>query len=175
MSAAGARPPVPPPSRSARHPHSHRPPRPCRPSLAAVARPSARSRGSIRPPLHLLAVPDPRTCHCPLRPCRPSIAAVARPYARLCDCVRPPLHLLAVPVTRTRTVLLAVSVSSARARPPVPPPPSQYPSLALARVGRMPGLALHGFLGEESELEEIELVASEGSGSDNEEDGPGPP
>ena len=36
----------------------------------------------------------------------------------------------------------------------------------------MPGLALFGFRGEESELEEIELVAQEeGSGSDNEEDG----
>ena len=43
-------------------------------------------------------------------------------------------------------------------------------------VWRMPGLALFGFQGEEAELEEIELVASEeGSGSDNEEDGPGPP
>ena len=44
------------------------------------------------------------------------------------------------------------------------------------RVGRIPGLALFGFQGEESELEEIELVAQEeGLGSDNEEDGPGPP
>ena len=40
----------------------------------------------------------------------------------------------------------------------------------------MPGLALLGFHGGESELEEIELVAQgEGPGSDNEEDGPGPP
>ena len=40
----------------------------------------------------------------------------------------------------------------------------------------MPGLALYGFQGEESELEEIELVASEeGSDSDNEEGGLGPP
>ena len=40
----------------------------------------------------------------------------------------------------------------------------------------MPGLALYGFQGDESELEDIELVASEeGSDSDNEEDGPGPP
>ena len=40
----------------------------------------------------------------------------------------------------------------------------------------MPGLALFGFQGEESDLEDIELVASEeGAGSDNEEDGPGPP
>ena len=44
------------------------------------------------------------------------------------------------------------------------------------RVGKMPGLALFGFQGEESDLEEIELVASEeGSESDNEENGPGPP
>ena len=43
-------------------------------------------------------------------------------------------------------------------------------------VGKMPGLALFGFQGEESDLEEIELVASEeGSESDNEENGPGPP
>ena len=40
----------------------------------------------------------------------------------------------------------------------------------------MPGSALFGFQGEESELEETELVApEEGSGSDNEEDWPGPP
>ena len=40
----------------------------------------------------------------------------------------------------------------------------------------MPGLALFGFQGEESELEEIDLVAQEeGSSSGNEEDGPGPP
>ena len=40
----------------------------------------------------------------------------------------------------------------------------------------MPGLALYGFQGEESDLEEIGLVApGEGSGSENEEDGPGPP
>ena len=58
----------------------------------------------------------------------------------------------------------------------------------------MPGLALFGVQEEESELEEIELVAQEegsgseneedgsgsgneedGSGSENEEDGPGPP
>ena len=39
-----------------------------------------------------------------------------------------------------------------------------------------PGLALFGFQGEEPELEETELVAQEeGSGSDNEEGGPGPP
>ena len=44
------------------------------------------------------------------------------------------------------------------------------------RVGRMPGLAMYGFQGEESDLEEIDLVASEaGSDSNNEEDGPGPP
>ena len=44
------------------------------------------------------------------------------------------------------------------------------------KVGSLPGLALYGFQGEESELDEIELVASdEGSDSDNEEDGPGPP
>ena len=44
------------------------------------------------------------------------------------------------------------------------------------RVGRMPGLALLGVQEEESELEEIELVAqSEGPGSDSEKDGPGPP
>ena len=44
------------------------------------------------------------------------------------------------------------------------------------KVGRMPGFALFGFHGEESELEEIELVAQEeGSSSDNEEGGPGPP
>ena len=44
------------------------------------------------------------------------------------------------------------------------------------RVGRMPGLAMDGFQGEESDLEEIELVASEaGSDSDNEEDGPARP
>lgn len=40
----------------------------------------------------------------------------------------------------------------------------------------MPGLALFGFQGEESDLEEIELVATdEGPGSDSGEDGPGPP
>ena len=40
----------------------------------------------------------------------------------------------------------------------------------------MPGLALFGFQGQESDLEEIELVApEEGSDSNNEEDGPGPP
>ena len=40
----------------------------------------------------------------------------------------------------------------------------------------MPGLALFGFQGNESELEEIELVPpDEGAGSENEEDGPGPP
>ena len=40
----------------------------------------------------------------------------------------------------------------------------------------MPGLAMFGFQADESELEEIELVPQvEGSGSDNEEDGPGPP
>ena len=40
----------------------------------------------------------------------------------------------------------------------------------------MPGLALFGFQGEESELGEIELLTpEEGSDSDNEEDGPGPP
>ena len=44
------------------------------------------------------------------------------------------------------------------------------------RVGRMPGLALFGVQEGESELEEIELVAQEeGSGSESEEDGPGPP
>ena len=43
-------------------------------------------------------------------------------------------------------------------------------------VGRMPGLALFGYQGEEPDLEEIELVVpEEGWGSDNEEDGPGPP
>ena len=40
----------------------------------------------------------------------------------------------------------------------------------------MPGLAIFGVQEEESDLEEIELVAQdEGSGSDNEEDWPGPP
>ena len=40
----------------------------------------------------------------------------------------------------------------------------------------MPGLELLGFQWEESDLEEVELVApDEGSGSDNEEDGPGQP
>ena len=40
----------------------------------------------------------------------------------------------------------------------------------------MPGLALFGVREEESKLEEIGLVAhEEGSDSENEEDGPGPP
>ena len=44
------------------------------------------------------------------------------------------------------------------------------------RVGKMPGLALYGFQGEEADLGEIELVASEeGSDTEGEEDGPGPP
>ena len=47
------------------------------------------------------------------------------------------------------------------------------------RVGRMPGLALMGKVGEESDLEEIVLWPAEeegsGSGSGGEEGGPGPP
>ena len=40
----------------------------------------------------------------------------------------------------------------------------------------MPGLAMFGFQGRESELEEIELVLpEERPGSESEEDGPGPP
>ena len=40
----------------------------------------------------------------------------------------------------------------------------------------MPGLALYGFQGEEADLEEIELVASEEeSDAEGEEGGPGPP
>ena len=55
--------------------------------------------------------------------------------------------------------------------------PAVLEFLSDTRVGRMPGLALFGVQEEESGLEEIELVAQgeEAPGSDNEEDGPGPP
>ena len=128
MSAARARPPVPPPSRRARPPHLP-------PSFA-------RLHDCVRPPLHLLAVPVIRTrtvllavsailSTCPLaRPSTfsqcpsPALAPSFQPCLYLQHVpVRPPLYLLAVPVTRTCPVLLAVSVSSARAHPPAPLPP----------------------------------------------------
>ena len=63
-------------------------------------RPSARSSTfSLYPPSAPATVLYARATH--PRP--------LRPHARLRNCVRPPLHLLAVPVTRTCTVLLAVS------------------------------------------------------------------
>ena len=76
-------------------------------------------------------------------PCPPSAPATVlcaraarhwplRPYARLRDCVHPPLHLLAVPVTRTRTVLLAVSVILSMCTLPRPSTSSQCPSPAFA-------------------------------------------
>ena len=123
MSAARARPPVPPPSRSARYTHLRR-------SLSRVCDPQ---HVPARPSFYRLAVPVTCTCHRPLRLCRPSPAAVARPYARLRDCVRPSLHL-AVPVTRTRTVLLAVSAGChvCSTRPSARPSTLQCPPSALA-------------------------------------------
>ena len=168
MSAARARPPVPPPSRRARTPHlppsfapvttvpghsghtpgyaiaSARPPPPCSARhphshrlFSRACRMLCLQHAPVRPSLHLLAVPALRTCHRPLRPCRPSLATQAtcpvtglrqpapspscsarhphlhRSLSRVCDPqhvpARPPLYLLAVPVTRTCTVLLAVS------------------------------------------------------------------
>ena len=54
--------------------------------------------------------------------------------------------------------------------------PAVLEFLEATRVGKMPGLALFGVQEEESELGEIALFdRGEGSGSDNEEDGPGPP
>ena len=118
-----------------------RPSRPCRPSLAAAAWPFARSRRSIRPPLHLLAVlairtrtrPFGRACLAvrarppvPPRSCSARHPHSHRPLSRVCDHQHvpagPPLYLLAVPVTRTCTVLSAVSASPSTCPPAVLPP-----------------------------------------------------
>ena len=146
-------PPAPPPPCSAHHPHSHR-------LFSRACRMLCLQNAPVRPSLHLLAVPALRTCHRPLRPCRPSLATQAtRPVTRLrppapppsysarhphlhrslshvCDPqhvpARPPLYLLAVPVTRTCTVLLAMSAILSTRPLARPSTSSPWPSPALA-------------------------------------------
>ena len=83
--------------------------RPCRPSLAVVARPHARLRDSIRPPLRLHAVLAIRTC---------TVLLTVSATLSMCPSARPPaLH--AVPVSRTCAVLLAVSASPSTCPPAI--------------------------------------------------------
>ena len=146
------RPPAPPPSRSARHPHSHR-------LFSRVCRMLCLQHAPVRPSLHLLAMPALHTCHRPLRPCCPSLATQTthpvtqlRPPAplpprsarhphlyRSLSCARdpqhmpalPPLYLPLVPVTRTGTVLLAVSATLSTGPLAHPSTFSQCPSTEL--------------------------------------------
>ena len=120
MSAARALSPVPPPSRRARPPHLP-------PSFAPV--PPVRGHPAIRPVTRLRSP-------APLPSCSARHPYLRRPLSRVCDPqhvpARPPLHLLAVPVTRTCTVLLAVSATLSTC--PSARPPSSSPCLSHART-----------------------------------------